>query len=817
MSNRIFAAEFAIPDLSGGMFSYPSANKIPDNAANLIQNCYSDIEPMCAERNGFIKADLAILGGSATVRGLWKFKDNTGADWLIAYSSRTYYKKTSGTNFASFGFPASTANQPYAAINLGKIVFTNGVNMPWEFDGTNSSGIVNAPIGKYVAAWRTRFAMVNISGAQSTIRFSGDGDEGSWALGGNPTDPFSVLIGGANDGYAINCVNGSYQDSMIISRDYDTWQIVGFDQSDIQARNISSEVGCIDNGSMREFDGSNMFASHRGIEQQDATSIKLVSEPIRNITDLFVKNTVAQRYVTDTAGSDWTAGVFSASTYIDTVTFGGSIRLVFPDSFDSLRDGTLLTKNVWTKYESNSVVGSVDVAGGVLELNNSGGTLGRENLYTTNQIEDFQRGTTYHFEINSMPADSGGLSRFYFTISTGKKGDGTNPDALRNPLSIAFVSTTTNIINSNSLFFVSSAAVISGSANGSSLPALVDIYLSTNNFTLTINNILMSSGTHAGINTGPQYVAMGYLKGSAGAGTCQIDNFGIAPETVTFTSQAHSIGSAITQWNAVAINDQQNSSGTITYQFNSSNTASTGGSAWASIVNGGIPTNSTNTFAEWNAVFKTVKWDGAPQINDFTTNWQEGSSLPAMSSVIYDRRYMLSVTTTSTGSPFNDTVLVFQRNRTWMQLQGVFASSFAIWRDGLYFGDSVATGQVYQFDSGNSDNGANINTKIITKSYDYGAFHHDKVFRRLYLNYLGNLAYVGTLSLSYDLDRSGGSYLLGSSDLNDDSGQVTSKFPFPLTNPVRGREIQYTLTKSGTGDRLKLGGLLTQFDVKEEY
>ena len=80
------AADFEILDLSGGMWSNPSANKIPNNAAPLIQNFYTDIETIANERNGYIKRDTTVLGGTQAVTGLWEFVDNTGQEFIISFS-----------------------------------------------------------------------------------------------------------------------------------------------------------------------------------------------------------------------------------------------------------------------------------------------------------------------------------------------------------------------------------------------------------------------------------------------------------------------------------------------------------------------------------------------------------------------------------------------------------------------------------------------------------------------------------------------------------------------------------------------------------
>mgnify|MGYP007071640829 CR=1 FL=1 len=101
-------------------------------------------------------------------------------------------------------------------------------------------------------------------------------------------------------------------------------------------------------------------------------------------------------------------------------------------------------------------------------------------------------------------------------------------------------------------------------------------------------------------------------------------------------------------------------------------------------------------------------------------------------------------------------------------------------------------------------------------SYDMGLPIREKDFRNSWPSYTGNTGFSGNFNLAYFLDRSTTSFNLGTVNMNDGTGQLAPKMPFPLTNAVQGREIQYVLTKQGTGDRLKLHDITTRFTVKEE-
>ncbi len=815
-----FADTIHLQDLSGGMQSYPSPNKIADNAASYIQNFYTDIQPMGVERNGSLVLDSNLGSTSKPVNGLWRFLDRSGGEWLIEYSSRTYYKHLIGSTPVAFGPVATSTNTPRAAVNLGKIMFVNGVDPAWTFDGITTATVSGAPLGNLISPWRTRFVIANSTDAQSTIRFSADGDATSWTLGGLATDPFSIQIGGANDGQAIKCL-GNYGDFLIPQRKYDTWAISGFDQSDVQNRQISSEVGCIEVGSAREFDGSYVFLSARGMEEMQGTVIKLVSEPIRNLIDPLIRNTNNLRTNTQTTQADFGLGLSSSTVYVDTITNGGNVSLAFPDTFDSFRDGTNGTKDIWSKH---SYPGSPDIVAlnGKLSIQSISHS-NYVNWVTSNLLNNYAGGTTFYLEISSIPRVNGnpefqislsnitsdtaqGMSDFLVFIF----GNNQNGKTYLASVYKRYGAGSIDVLYDNSI-----------AASTISVPCSINIFISTSNYIVTGNGQILLSSTHA-LTNAPCYASIIYdHNSSAGAddrGTATFDYFGVAPETGTFTTQAFPVGSLITGWGPSTISDVKTGSGTITYEFGSTGTANTSLiTNWASIANSGVPSPATNAYAAYRATMKQFIASDTVKLGELLTTWNEGT-VPVLVSNNYDRRYWLSMTTTTSSSPQLDTILVYQRNRTWTLFKGINAASLAIWRDKLHFGDSASSGNVYQFDVGNNDNGSDINSYITFKSYDMSTLTQDKDFRLAHLSFFGNYGFSGTFGLGYAVDQTTTTYSLGTATMNDGTGQVLEKFNFKLdgTAPIQGREIQYTLTKSGTGDRLKLFDIMTNYSLKEE-
>lgn len=912
------ADEFKINDLSGGAYTYPSANKIPDNAAAYIQNMYTDIEPVGQERNGYVKRDTTVLGGTKPAYGSWEFLDTSGNDWYITYSSRTFYKNTIGQTPTAFGLVATVDQIPDCAKNIGIIMCVNGTDSAWAFDGASTGTIATAPLGTLIEPWRTRFAIGNIGGAKSTVRFSADGSSSSWTLGGNAGDPFQIQIGGANDGEYIRCLQGSYQDSLIVGRKYDLWGMDGFSQNDAQTRNISRQVGCIESRSMQEVDGELVFLSARGLEAMTDRSIQNISEPIRNITDILVKNTINQRTNTQTSQPDFVAGTISPDNSLSTSISPGNVVLSTM-ALTSQSDTTAANFSAGTKTQVNTGVASPTGLSLSLQTvdsvkDSAGFTpfsadhsctapyyMSQQFLaastypLTAMELSLYKVGsppTTFDFNvltdsagapgvvISSIAIGTAGMSStfpgatFSFSMSTpyARLLGGTTYWMQLIPTSGAGGCDVSNYIgwgvNSASAGKYNNGVGASlltarvyywyfktkGSAyysSGNLVSRSFDVGFTTNTWlwnwgifsssqsipspatTLTYetqssaDNVAFDSLVAVTTGTAPTSIVRRYIRYKASFATSDTSispvissvTMSAGPFVSTgglFTSQIFSVGSLISAWGPVTIGESK-SSGTITYQFGSTNTASASAiSNWTNIVNGGIPTVSTNPYAAFRSTFVSTTAGSNLSLADFQTTWNEGGVIPAPVSTVYDRRYWISFTTTTGNTPVLDTIMVWQRSKSFVFFKGIYAGSFALWRDKLYFGNSNSTGYVYQFDTGNSDDGSDISSIITTKSYDLGQFLREKDLMRVYVGYLGDSAYTGSFTLTYDLDRSGSSYALGSANLTEGVGQVAAKFPFPLSNPLQGREVQYTLTKSGTGDRLKLYDFLTKFAVKRE-
>jgi hypothetical protein len=294
----------------------------------------------------------------------------------------------------------------------------------------------------------------------------------------------------------------------------------------------------------------------------------------------------------------------------------------------------------------------------------------------------------------------------------------------------------------------------------------------------------------------------------------RLDDFSVvAFSSGVWTSPAMSIGTDITAWSQADISISTDTSSVITWQLGSSTSADTGVYSWTTIANGAIPAVSTNPYAAVRAVYAVAASTQQAVTNSVKINWTEGTLKPP-TGFVFDRRYYLAISTIPS-VPYNDTILAYQRNNSWTLLKGFNVASFTNWRDSLYFGNSDNTGYVYKLSDGNSLDGSAMTSVLRFKSYDMGAPNFDKEFRRAWAGYDANALYSGSFALSWVPDQMGTGFSLGSADLTESTGQYAAKFPFPISDPVRAREAQFVLTKTGSGNRLKLYDLKAQFAPRE--
>lgn len=909
---------FPLPRFKDGLYTRYSANAIPDGglAEALNVTLDQDVDGVVVARNGYSKYNASAITDSKTVRGLWAFDASDGTKYLVAHSSMSFYKTTGDGVWSQItGLTSLSATKDFDCVQtIGKL-YCGNLDVVFSFDGASTQAISAAPLGNLLGRFRNRLLISGVSGSKARLRGSGELDATDWTLQipGVSTTPFNIAFGGADDGEDITCLMGAYQDVFIIGKRQSLWGLYGFGRTDFQVRELSREVGCIEQRSVREKNNCLYWMSQRGIEKFCGSQIERIGDPIRDNIDNIVAAAGNARSALDTQQADFELGNLTASGPGAPMSSTILPAAVVPSTF-AISDDTSAEWALGTFSSVSVVSGSLQISTGAPFFNagvEESETAGKANWTTTSfstqTLGVFVKGSKgwcsgicSSSDPNSIVGHSGGSP----TSMTWKA------EVYERGGAIIWSSTTYNVYTTQGGTSASDIYV-----NTSTMTANREIYakfysveyptftLQTSTFTNWRNGF--SYRITAGCQGGGAYNCLFYFDmtgdntGSGGvaftSGTFLSRSFDTAMSTPTwglFSSTATFpalTGSTVTlqtevsadnsTWDAFsgatdtvrvgsankryvryrAIFNQENSTQVVTASGIGLNAATTGYfisqcrnttnvSAWGLLscnttaTGGGSITlavatgTSCNMATRSTATYTTIannttisvataafisyrgffNFDSSTQANannlailDCTINWTEGSSRPPVASVVYRDRYYLAYTSSTASGSVNSHLLVLDKNDKWTLFNNHPCYSLSFYSRKIYCGSSTDVGQVWLLDQGTDDDGTAITSRIRTKAFNLGIPEARKKFRRLYLDLEPSPDPAQAISLTgrYTIERSTPTFSLGTVSLNEDPGSIlTSKFPFPFTNPVTGRHIQIEIESTGLNSPWRLFG-----------
>lgn len=311
-------AVFPLPLFRDGLYTRYSANAIPDGglaeALNVLID--QDVDGVVVARNGYAKYNTSAITDTKTVRGLWAFDASDGTKYMVALSSMSFYYTTGDGSWTQItGLTGFSATKDFDCVQtIGKL-FCGNSDVVFSWDGTSTATVTGAPLGNLLGRFRNRLLIAGVSGSKARLRGSGELDATDWTLQipGVSTTPFNLAFGGADDGEDITCLMGAFQDVFIVGKRNSLWGLYGFGRTDFQIREISREVGCIEQRSVREKNNCLYWMSQRGIEKFCGAVIERIGDPIRDNIDNIVAAAGNTRSALDTTQSDFEAGNLSAS------------------------------------------------------------------------------------------------------------------------------------------------------------------------------------------------------------------------------------------------------------------------------------------------------------------------------------------------------------------------------------------------------------------------------------------------------------------------------------------------------------------------
>jgi hypothetical protein len=308
-------------------------------------------------------------------------------------------------------------------------------------------------------------------------------------------------------------------------------------------------------------------------------------------------------------------------------------------------------------------------------------------------------------------------------------------------------------------------------------------------------NITLSTGSSVSSRRYIRYLSTFTVSSTDDAlSTLNSASFQWTASSGSFKSQIHNVG-AISSWGNFSAQDTL-SDGTIAFSICSSTNSNMGApeSCASQTANSQI-TISTGTYVQWFATFTVTAATQAPTLNSGTVQWFTGSNPVPMSSTVWDNRYWLSLTTTTTDS-VNDSVLVLNSRGAWSVFD-IHAGAFTQYKNSLYHADSLASGKIYLDNQGYGDNGNAINAFVRTRSDSLGGKASDDYLSVIYpaAANTGNCA----MTVQYTMDKSTSTYSLGSPLLNEFGAFTAVRLPFPIDSSHMdfGQSIDFTI---GTND-----------------
>ena len=306
---------FPLPLFTEGLCTRWSSNAIDDNclveALNVVID--EDVNGVVVRRNGYAKYNTTSIG-AYPIRGLWTFDATDGTKYFVAFSSQSFFKSSGDGLWAQIYSSTFSATLNFDCTKaIGKLWCANGENF-FSWDGA-STNTITSPIGNLVDHFRNRVVVAGISGQKGRVKGSGelDGTDYTLQIPGVSTTPFSIAVGGVDDGQDVTCLMGVFQDAFIIGKRDSLWGIYGYDRTNFNLREISREVGCIEDRSVQEKNNCLYWLSRRGLEKYCGASIERVSDPIRDQIDTIIATAGNPRSALDTTQANFIAGNMSVS------------------------------------------------------------------------------------------------------------------------------------------------------------------------------------------------------------------------------------------------------------------------------------------------------------------------------------------------------------------------------------------------------------------------------------------------------------------------------------------------------------------------
>ena len=220
-----------------------------------------------------VTANATVSSGEATLSISPDLATSPADDAAVTFLS-TSRESASKTRFARYNYSGTE-----------KIAITDSVNIPALYDGTNFTALTGSPTdilgADFVASFKNQLFFAKDNLVVFTAPFT---DNDFTAANGSGT----ISVGASVTGLIV------FRQQLIIFTESSILQLVGNTISDFQLQPITTDIGCIDEDTIREVGGDVMFLGPDGLRLLSATDrlgdfgLAVVSKPIQKEVTKFI-------------------------------------------------------------------------------------------------------------------------------------------------------------------------------------------------------------------------------------------------------------------------------------------------------------------------------------------------------------------------------------------------------------------------------------------------------------------------------------------------------------------------------------------------
>jgi len=750
----LFAVDYGVHTIGpyGTLNDVDNPLVIPSNKAQDLLNV--DLSPdgkMVKKRKGYASV-FSLTHSTSALHGLYNFYNTGGNDVSLFFHDNEMAASVNGASETVL-FTTGTVAATYDCTDWAGHAYCvdTGREQIIKTDGATYSQMAPTNNGTMITSTPERLVLAGFSATPNRIDFSEANDVTDWTVASLPTDPITYSIIGT--GAKITHITYAFNRVMWFKDSSFGYLLEGPTHGDWVNRTVSPTIGTNDNTSVY-WNGILYFRGQDGhIYGFDGARLNKLSRDV----DTFISKcqTLRRNSWGQTSSADFDAGIFTFDSYIDTETVSGQLQLTFPDEFTSFRDGTGGTKRVWREDIPIHAGGdgSIEIENEEVKLIASASSVnGGIRMGTPTQLDDFAKGTTYHFKIVDFSTYSATDNVWLYVVFSTSLYT-TEATLGLDYWKIIFKSTASNKVGIHNVRNTRDGVIESGFESSWSLPVTVDLYISTSNYNFYVNSVSTASGSHTWPNNKVWvFFEFFHTIEDEVEYSVTLDDFSVAPSTPIYDSIVFN-SAGMESWDSFMVTNADVGGShdfyvrSSTEYFPANSVVST--IAWTTISDGAIPSIATGTYIQFRDRITVDDPEDKPVLYDFSFNWSEGAADDKAYGIYFDDCIWWSLTYDDT--TVNNRILKLDLNNNGWLVYDLPANGFMTRGSDLYFGDSGES-SVHKFGDADNDNGSAINSYWKSKDFFIDSPFTEKEFNLV--SFVSKSIENSTATVTYTLDAS---------------------------------------------------------------